>query len=116
MSKQEIEASLAKLMDTVPECEGLIAADGTGKVIIGQTITEMDHAKIAKTCATIIKDMNSLGTEIAKGSVQTTTMELDEGFALLAGSENLVLFALAGADGKASLGLLKRNLLSILNK
>ncbi|TFG25488.1 MAG: hypothetical protein EU532_11630 [Promethearchaeota archaeon] len=115
MSKQEIEKKLAQLMDTVPECEGLIAADLNGKVIVGQTITEMDHAKIAKACVSIIKDSNTLGTDIGKGSLRNTTIELENGFAVLVGSDKAVLIALAGTDGKASLGLLKRNLISISN-
>ena len=115
MSKASIEKKLAELMDMVPECEGLIAADKTGKVIVGQTITEMDHGKIAKACATIIKDSNTLGKDIGKGSLKITTIELDEGFAVLVGSDKTVLIALAGTDGMASLGLLKRNLISISN-
>ena len=115
MSKQEIEKKLAQLMDTVPECEGLIAADLNGKVIVGQTITEMNHAKIAKACVSIIKDSNTLGADIGKGSLRNTTIELENGFAVLVGSDKTVLIALAGTDGKASLGLLKRNLISISN-
>lgn len=113
MSKEAIEKKLAELMDMVPECEGLIAADKTGKVIVGQTITEMDHDKIAKACATIIKDSDTLGKDIGKGNLKITTIELDDGFAVLVGSEKTVLIALAGADGMASIGLLKRNLISI---
>ena len=113
MSKADIEKNLAQLMDIVPECEGLIAADLNGKVIVGQTITEMDHAKIAKSCVSIIKDSNTLGTNIDKGSLKNTTIELEEGFAVLVGSDKTVLIALAGIDGKASLGLLKRNLINI---
>ena len=115
MSKEQIESKLAELMDTVPECEGLIAADVEGQVIVGQTLTEMDHGKIAKACAKIISDSNSLGADIGKGPLQTTTIELEEGFAVLAGSEKTILIALAGPDGKASLGLLKRHLLKIIN-
>jgi len=115
MSKEEIEKKMAQLMDTVPECEGLIAADLNGKVIVGQTITEMNHAKIAKSCVSIIKDSNALGVDIDKGSLRNTTIELENGFAVLVGSEKTVLIALAGIDGKASLGLLKRNLISISN-
>ena len=116
MKKEEIEKKLAELMDIVPECEGLIAADAkTGKVIVGQTITEMDHEKIAKACTAIIKDSNTLGTDITKGGLKNTTIELEEGFAVLVGSEKVVLIALAGTDGKSSLGLLKRNLISISN-
>jgi predicted regulator of Ras-like GTPase activity (Roadblock/LC7/MglB family) len=115
MSKQEIEKKLAQLMDTVPECEGLIAADINGKVIVGQTIVDMDHAKIAKACVSIVKDSNTLGEDIGKGTLRNNTIELEEGFAVLVGSEKTVLIALAGPDGKASLGLLKRNLISISN-
>lgn len=115
VDKKVLEQKLAELMDIVPETEGLIAADANGKVLIGQTITEMDHAKIAKACATIIKDSNNLGKDIGKGSLRTTTIELEEGYAVLVGSEKNVLIALAGVDGRSSLGLIKRNLISISN-
>jgi predicted regulator of Ras-like GTPase activity (Roadblock/LC7/MglB family) len=115
MDKKLIEQKLAELMDIVPECEGLIAADSNGKVIIGQTITEMNHNAIAKACANIIKDSNTLGKDIGKGKLKTTTIELDSGFAILVGSDALVLIGLAGLDGKASLSLLRRNLMSISN-
>ncbi len=115
MSKQDIERKLAELMDIVPECEGLIAADLSGKVIVGQTITEMNHSKIAKACTQILNDSNTLGKDIGKGSVKNTTIELEKGYAVLVGSKKVVLIALAGIDGRASLGLLKRNLISISN-
>ncbi|MHA1914343.1 MAG: roadblock/LC7 domain-containing protein [Promethearchaeota archaeon] len=110
-----LEQKLAELMDIVPECEGLIAADSSGKVLIGQTLTDMDHGKIAKACSAIIKDSNTLGKDIGKGGLKTTTIELDNGFAVLVGSEKNVLIALAGIDGRSSLALLKRNLISISN-
>ncbi|MFX1304794.1 MAG: roadblock/LC7 domain-containing protein [Promethearchaeota archaeon] len=113
VDKKVLEQKLAELMDIVPECEGLIAADTNGKVMIGQTITEMDHGKIAKACAAIIKDSNNLGKDIGKGGLKTTTIELENGFAVLVGSEKNVLIALAGLDGRSSLALLKRNLISI---
>ncbi|UCD01646.1 MAG: roadblock/LC7 domain-containing protein [Promethearchaeota archaeon] len=115
VDKKVLEQKLAELMDIVPECEGLIAADSNGKVMIGQTITEMDHGKIAKACATIIKDSNALGKDTGKGGLKTTTIELEKGFAVLVGSEKSVLIALAGLDGRSSLALLKRNLISISN-
>ncbi|MFX0057121.1 MAG: roadblock/LC7 domain-containing protein [Candidatus Hodarchaeota archaeon] len=114
-SKEVIEQKLAELMDIVPECEGLIAADPNGKIIVGQTITEMDHQSIAKNCLTIINDSNSLGKNIGKGTLKVTTIELQNGFAVLVGSNKTVLIALAGLDGKASLSLLKRHLISISN-
>ncbi|TFF87343.1 MAG: hypothetical protein EU548_10435 [Promethearchaeota archaeon] len=116
MDKDQIEQKLAQLMDTVPECEGLIAADTDGNVLVGQTITEMDHDAIAKSCAAIIKDSNTLGGDTSKGGLKNTTIELEKGFVVLVGSEELILIALAGVDGRASLGLLKRNLISISNQ
>ena len=113
MDKAVIEKKLAELMDLVPECEGLIAADLEGKVLVGQTILESDHGAIASACATIIKDANKLGNNIKKGALKDTTIELEEGFAVIVGGSEVVLIALAGTDGKASLGLLKRNLMSI---
>ncbi|TFG22694.1 MAG: hypothetical protein EU533_03980 [Promethearchaeota archaeon] len=115
MDKKELEKNLAELMDLVPECEGLIASDVNGKVIVGQTLTDLNHDSIAKECFTIINSSNNLGNQIDKGNLKTTTIELSDGFAVLAGSEELLLIALAGLDGKASLSLLKRNLVSILN-
>jgi len=115
MSKKDIEPKLAQLMDLVPECEGLIAADQEGNVIVGQTLIEMDHSKIAKACTKILNDSNTLGQDTGKGSVRNITIELEDGFAILVGSEQVVLIALAGVDGRASLGLLKRNLISISN-
>lgn len=115
VDKKVLEKKLAELMDIVPETEGLIAADSNGKVLIGQTITDMDHGKIAKACAAIIKDSNNLGKDIGKGGLKTTTIELENGFAVLVGSEKNVLIALAGLDGRSSLALLKRNLISISN-
>lgn len=115
VDKKALEKKLAELMDMVPETEGLIAADPNGKVIIGQTLTDMDHGKIAKACAAIIKDSDNLGKDIGKGGLKTTTIELEKGFAVLVGSQKTVLIALAGIDGRSSLALLKRNLISISN-
>ncbi|MHA1490391.1 MAG: roadblock/LC7 domain-containing protein [Promethearchaeota archaeon] len=114
MSKEVIEAKLAELMDTVPECEGLIAADMEGNVIVGQTIIDMDHGKIAETCLNIVKNSNNLSANIDKGTNKNTTIELENGFVILVSSEKLLLIALTGMDGKTSLGLIKRNLKSIL--
>ena len=113
--KEVIEKKLAELFDVVPETEGLIASDLEGKVITGQTITDMDHNGIAKACATLIKNSNAFGDTIGKGSINTATMELEDGYAVIVSSEKGLLIALAGLDGKASITLLKRNLISISN-
>ncbi len=111
--KKVLEQKMAELMDIVPECEGLIAADMDGKVLVGQTLLEMDHGTIAKFCAGIFKETNNFGKGVGKGSLKATTIELEKGYAILVGSDTIILIALAGLDGKSSLSLLKRHLISI---
>jgi len=113
--KGSIEKKLAELFDVVPETEGLIASDLEGKVITGQTITDMDHNGIAKACATLIKNTNAIGENTGKGNLKSATIELEDGYIVIVGSDKGILIALAGLDGKASLSLLKRNLISISN-
>ena len=115
VDKEVIEKKLAELFDIVPETEGLIASDLEGKVIVGQTLTDMDHSGIAKKCSEIIKEFNVLGTNTGKGALKSATIELESGYAVIVGSNTGILIALAGLDGKASLSLLKRNLISISN-
>lgn len=113
VDKAKIEAALAKLMDDVEQIEGLIAADSDGKVIVGQTITEMNHEKIAKDCIAIIKSSDVLGKEIDKGKLQDITLTLEDGYAVLVGSDALNLIGLAGKDALTSLALIRRNLINI---
>jgi predicted regulator of Ras-like GTPase activity (Roadblock/LC7/MglB family) len=115
VDKKVIEQKLAELMDIIPECEGLIAADSNGEIIVGKTITDMDDDKIAKACVAIVNDSNALGNDTGKGGLKTITIELEDGFVVLVGSKENTLIALAGSDGRSSLALLKRNLISISN-
>ncbi len=111
--KKVIEKKLSELFDIVPETEGLIVSDLEGKVIIGQTITDMNHSAIAKTCVDFIKHSGNLGNHIGKGAFKAATIDLESGYAVIVKSDTILLIALAGLDGKASLSLLKRNLISI---
>lgn len=113
VDKKAIEKKLAELFDIVPETEGLIVSDMEGNVIIGQTITDMNHSAIAKTCVAIIKYSSTMGDNIGKGAFKAATIDLESGYAVIVKSDAILLIALAGLDGKASLSLLKRNLISI---
>ena len=64
MSGKEIEAMLERIMDQIPEVEGLIACDASGKKLSGQTITEMDHGAIIKSALNIFKAANELGVSV----------------------------------------------------
>ncbi len=114
MKKEEIEPKLASLMDTVPECEGLIAADANGKVIVGQTITELDHGKIAKEIVTILNSAGTLGKLIKKGATLDVTISYNDGFAQITVGAEGILIGLMGLDGRNSISLLMRNMKSII--
>ncbi len=114
MKKEEIEPKLATLMDTVPECEGLIAADANGKVIVGQTITELDHSKIAKEIVTILKSSGILGTIMKKGATLDVSISYNDGFAQVTVGTEGILIGLMGLDGRNSISLLMRNMKSII--
>lgn len=114
MDKEEIESNLRDLMDLVPECEGLIAArKDNAEVIVGNTLTEMDHGKIAQAALKILEDSTDLRKNLGKGVVKNTMVTLEDGFAVLVEGNEEIFIALAGKDGRASLGLLKRNLESM---
>ena len=115
MDKKVLEQKMSELMDLVPECEGLIASDLSGNILVGQTITDMDHKSIAKACLNIMKGSNALGENLGKGQLRTTTIDYENGFAVVSSSDKTIIIALAGLDGKASLSLLKRNLIKISN-
>jgi len=116
MDKKVLEQKMSELMDLVPECEGLIASDLSGNVLVGQTITDMDHKTLAKNCLAIMNGSNALGEILGKGQLKTTTIDYENGFAVVSSSDELIIIALAGLDGKASLSLIKRNLIKISNK
>ncbi|MCJ7648739.1 MAG: hypothetical protein MUP85_09015, partial [Candidatus Lokiarchaeota archaeon] len=58
---------------------------------------------------------NALGEILGKGQLKTTTIDYENGFAVVSSSDELIIIALAGLDGKASLSLIKRNLIKISN-
>jgi len=115
MDKKVLEQKMSELMDLVPECEGLIASDLSGNILVGQTITDMDHKLLAKNCLAIMNGSNALGENLGKGTLKTTTIDYENGFAVVSSSDKVIIIALAGLDGKASLSLIKRNLIAISN-
>jgi predicted regulator of Ras-like GTPase activity (Roadblock/LC7/MglB family) len=108
MDKKEIEPKLAKVMDAVTECEGLIFAKTSGEVIVGQTLTEMDHKAIAKSASLIAK--TDIGKSSLKGNVSNVTVDLEKGFLLIMVKGDNMVIGLLGADGKNAVGLLIRQL------
>jgi predicted regulator of Ras-like GTPase activity (Roadblock/LC7/MglB family) len=112
MKKEEIEPKLASVFSSVEVVEGLICAKTSGEVITGQTLTEMDHAGIAKSIASIIKvDFNA----IDKGKIVDFTIGLENGFVLTIVKDDEMIIGLLGKDGKGSVGLLNRQLKNIIN-
>ena len=116
MSKKEIEAMLERVMDQIPEVEGLIAVDAKGKKLSGQTITEMDHDAIIKSVLNVFKAANELGTNVEKGQVKVIRVNSAEGYTIIVGSQKLILIGITGLDAVNSLSLVVRNLEMIIDK
>ncbi len=115
VDKNEIENVLGNLMDTIPEIEGLICAEG-GKVLIGQTITDLNKESISESCIKILENGSALSKTIEKGDVKEINVRFDDGYAVVVGTPKLVFIALTGNDAAPSLGLIQRNLRLALPK
>lgn len=110
MNKEEVEPQLQQVMDAVPVCEGLLFAKTNGEVLVGQTITEMDHKAITKSIGQMI---SSKMDPINKGTLVELTIGLEKGFIVAVVKDGEILIGLLGEDGKTSVGLLMRQLKNI---
>ena len=86
------------------------------KVIVAQTITDMDHDTIAKSTITTIEDASKLGGAIEKGVVTELSLKAAEGYCVIVASDDIALMVLTGEDAASSVGLILRNLRVILEK
>lgn len=112
MKKEEIEPKLASVMDAVSECEGLIYAGIDGKVVVGQTLTEMNHAAIAASASALVK--TDIGKPSNKGQLTNISLELEKGYLIITVKGTNMLIGLLGVDGKNAVGLLSRQLKMLL--
>lgn len=111
MNLDEIGPQLAGVMDVVSVCEGVIFAKITGEVLMGQTLTEMNHADITKN----IKLLFDIDLKVLeKGEVLDYTINLEQGSLICVRNEDFMLIGLLGSDGKSSVGLLLRQLKNII--
>ena len=110
MKKEEVEPQLQQVMDAVPVCEGLLFAKTNGEVLVGQTITEMDHKAIAKSIGQMV---NSKHDSVNKGALVDLTIGLEKGYLVAVVKDDEQLIGLLGEDGKTSVGLLLRQLKNI---
>lgn len=108
-----------KLMNEMPEVEGIIFADNEGNILAGQTLTEMDHDKIVKTALEVLKDSISLSDAIDKGKLEVIYTCYERGYVVTVYSDKIILIALLGKDAASSLGLIvtamKNTIKNILN-
>ena len=117
VKKEDIEPQLAQLMDSVPEVEGIAAVDRKKKkVIVAQTITDMDQEEIAKNAIATVDNASQLGGSIEKGNVTELSLKAVEGYCVLVATDELILIVLTGEDAASSVGLILRNLRIILDK
>jgi len=116
VEKEKVEQALAQIMDQIPEVEGLIAADYNGNVLIGQTLTEMNHKKLIEETLSVINASKKLSKEIEKGGIKEIRLSSEEGFTLIILGKDLVFCAITGTDAAPSLGLIVRNLTVVLKQ
>ncbi|MHA1683765.1 MAG: hypothetical protein ACTSUE_22695 [Promethearchaeota archaeon] len=108
MDKKNLEAGMAKIMDDIPEIEGMVALDGKGKLITGQTILKMDLNAIAKAVFDSYTKSSSLGSAIGKGGVHSILLMLENGSSCVVGNKDLILASLQGPDASSSVSLILR--------
>lgn len=111
MNIEEIAPKLADVMDAVSVCEGLILAKIDGEVLIGQTLTDLNHAEIAKSFSKLFEVDFSL---LERGKLQDYTINLENGAIIAVRNDTHMLIGLLGNDGKSSVGLLVRQLRNIM--
>ncbi|MBN2153467.1 MAG: roadblock/LC7 domain-containing protein [Candidatus Lokiarchaeota archaeon] len=114
MDKKKLEANLSKLMDDIPEIEGLIALDLKGTVIVGQTITEMDKAALAKTALDVFTKARAMGKSTGKGGVQGINISMDKGSACIVGNDSTIIMSMQGTDASTSIALILRSIKACL--
>lgn len=110
MSKDVLEPKLADLMNTIPEVEGVVAFSLDGSVISGQTIESMNLNSIAKESSNLMENLAKFGAEIGKGKVSEITVNLEDGFAVIAFGETYSIIGFMDSGSKMQLGLLSRAL------
>lgn len=101
-------------MDDIPEIEGLIALDAKGKVLVGQTITEMDLDAIAKAAKASFDAGKGLGGAVGKGTVISLNIALENGSSCVVGNDKVIIVSLQGQDASTSIALILRSLKSLL--
>ncbi len=101
-------------MDDIPEIEGLIALDMKGTVLVGQTITEMDKALLAKTALDVFTKARAMGKSTGKGGVQAINITMDKGSGCIVGNDSLIIMSMQGTDASNSIALILRSIKACL--
>jgi predicted regulator of Ras-like GTPase activity (Roadblock/LC7/MglB family) len=113
MSKNELEPKLAKIMDQIPETEGIIAFDITGKVISGQLITQtMNKDDIAKKAHSLWETFKTLGQSIGKGNVTEVMVTLSKGYAIIIFGEKFSIISIL--EDRAQVSLLSKSIKNLM--
>ena len=115
MTDNELEEKLAKIMDEIPEIEGLIAFNKEGEILSGQTITEMDNQKIVTRANELFKLALELGEATEKEGIAEINLNSKDGNIIIEGSKKLGVIALVGKEAAHSLALIMRTLRALLS-
>ncbi len=114
MDPKIIENKLAAMMDEIPEIEGLLAFDNNGRLICGQTLTELDKNKLISISTEVFKDSSELAASADKGKVSTVTITTDKGYLIIEMKTGFSILALLGVEAASSLSLVIRSLKTVI--
>ncbi|MEM2109359.1 MAG: roadblock/LC7 domain-containing protein [Candidatus Odinarchaeota archaeon] len=113
MDPKVIEEKLATMMDEIPEIEGLIAFENNGKVICGQTLTELDKKKLTALSIELLKKSSEIASASDKGSASTISLTTEKGYLVIETKSGFSILALLGKEASSSLSLVIRALKTI---
>jgi predicted regulator of Ras-like GTPase activity (Roadblock/LC7/MglB family) len=112
MSDEELMGNLAWLMQVVPECEGVIAADKQGKLIGGKTLIERDLDAIAKKMKTVL-DASEFNDVLEKGKPIEIILNWENGYMIVMTDDKKIIGAMLGGEDKLQISVLSRRLRQI---
>ncbi len=114
-SNEDITKILSKMMDTIPDLEGVILSK-SGRIIASKTIYEsIDDPGAARQATEIVGASRALSKIIEKGTMKEATVAYKNGYAIIVEQDDIILTGIAGSDARSQLGLLKINLTKSLN-
>lgn len=109
---EELMGNLVWLMQVVPECEGVVAAEKNGKLIGGKTLIDRDLGAIAKKMKSLL-DASDFNDVIEKGNIIEVILSWESGYMIVMTDDKKIIGAMLGEEDKLQISVLSRRLRQI---